>query len=177
MWTILWGHHTWISLHIMAFVFPDDPTEERQKSFVDLLTNLSKNLPCQGCSKHFELYLAEHPVDASCRAKLREWLWRFHNAVNVRLGKAPMSFEDAEKQIIYRLGNTEYLLKLNWAQEMRLEDHKVVKKIQQDFADKKYRDARRHDALIVIFSLVIIAQLVIVVLWTVSFANRRRSRR
>lgn len=47
------------------------------------------NLPCQACITHAKDYLRQNPPEGE-NASI--WMWRFHNAVNKRLGKAEMKW-------------------------------------------------------------------------------------
>lgn len=56
------------------------------------------NFPCPNCKVHFGDYLASHPpgnIDFSNPTALFDWSVDFHNDVNFRKGKAPMSYEEA----------------------------------------------------------------------------------
>ncbi len=43
-------------------------------------------------------YVAKNPIDFSTREKYHDYLWRFHNAVNTRICKAQLTFEDYRKE-------------------------------------------------------------------------------
>ena len=96
MFPPIWGSQTWNILHIMAFVYPLDPTPERQDSMRALLTNLGPNLPCPGCAYHCNKHMTDNPPDVSGQRALKEWLYDFHNAVNKRTGKRVLRYAEAE---------------------------------------------------------------------------------
>lgn len=47
------------------------------------------------CGGHWRQWMLDNPPDVSNREALFEWTWRAHEAVNARLGKAGMTFDEA----------------------------------------------------------------------------------
>lgn len=70
-------------------------TPEKIKFFVEWIEHVIKDrLPCEECREHMTKYLKENsPGDAE---NMFTWSWKFHNAVNSRLGKGEMSIEEAQ---------------------------------------------------------------------------------
>lgn len=95
----VWGPHAWKFLHISAEHYPESPTIAEQQSCYQYLMSLCPMLPCPECRIHCDKYMREHEseVQLACRNnnELAEFLIRFHNAVNVRLGKPVLSIETA----------------------------------------------------------------------------------
>jgi hypothetical protein len=78
-------------------------TIERKKCVVEQIKNLQENFPCNDCKSHFGDYLKSHPLEATLNddpESLFLWSVKFHNAVNFRLKKPQVSYEDA-KSIYY----------------------------------------------------------------------------
>lgn len=81
------GPSLWKSLHSIAFNYgsdPNHPKPEEHKAALDFFTSLTHLIPCGACSRHYEAYLARHPVDASSRDALARWVYDLHSDVNKR---------------------------------------------------------------------------------------------
>ena len=70
------GRSTWYLLHEIVKL-PPSPV------FASLMWSLSELYPCKVCQVHLVEYLHDHPPEMS-----EQWLCKFHNVVNLRLGKA-----------------------------------------------------------------------------------------
>lgn len=55
------------------------------RDFCDWMREVPRQLPCKICRNHAIAYLESNPPEYSHNAF--DWAWRFHNAVNARLGK------------------------------------------------------------------------------------------
>lgn len=75
-----WAPAAWKTLHVLSFAVTDAESEIHWRALVNAY---SKLIPCKKCSEHMQEYVASTPVDSNAP----EWSWRFHNAVNYRLGK------------------------------------------------------------------------------------------
>lgn len=89
------GPGMWFLLNITALNVNKDPTGE--KYFIQMLRNLAHNHPCGDCRNHMKEYMAKHrPEDWQGRPNgLFQYMVEFHNAVNQRLGKPIMSYDQA----------------------------------------------------------------------------------
>lgn len=82
------GPKLWADWHTRALTHRGDDTA--------YLTTLGRNLPCGECAQHYAERLATHPPRFSDPAfDYFTWTVDFHNAVNARLGKPPMTVEAA----------------------------------------------------------------------------------
>lgn len=90
-----WGPQAWKFMHAVTFAYPENPTPEQKQAAIAFFSSLSKLLPCEKCRDHFSIGLEVQPVEKFCdsRANLSRWLVDFHNAVNSRLGKAFVEYE------------------------------------------------------------------------------------
>lgn len=94
------GPGYWAVLHIDSYHAND------YDSKVDVANTIARvitKFPCHKCRKHATEYAASNPFiyavnDSTDRYSLFRWVWKFHNVVNKRLGKAEMSFEDAKEK-------------------------------------------------------------------------------
>jgi mitochondrial FAD-linked sulfhydryl oxidase len=87
-----WGPIAWGWLHRVAEEYPDRPTKAEANNAGLRLKNFFDGLPCPECKKHAYRYLLRNPPDLSGNEAFRMWAWRFHNAVNARLGKRLVAF-------------------------------------------------------------------------------------
>lgn len=122
----VWGPQQWALLHLMAELYPIEPSEKRQGQMKGFLDNLCPNLPCGGCALHCQEYMKEHPPDVSSRNNLFMYLVDFHNAVNTRLGKRVFSYKEAEEHLKKQFLNTKDWGVLARAVELRSEDNAWV---------------------------------------------------
>ena len=90
----VWAPREWYKLHWCAIRYPSNPTEAEKKRMLLLFWNCIHNLPCGYCLKHAKKYTRSYPPDFSGSEEFQTYLWRFHNAVNKRLGKPLMSAKD-----------------------------------------------------------------------------------
>lgn len=81
------GHISWVYLHTMAALYPEEPTDEEQQHMNSFIRAFSFTYPCRVCSAHFRELLAEHPPIVSSRSGFAAWVCSAHNLVNERLGK------------------------------------------------------------------------------------------
>jgi hypothetical protein len=90
----VWGPKRWRKGHLLAIRYAAVPTEcERAQAFMDFWT-LIHNLPCSECRKHATQYARRYPPDFSSSRGYQLWFWRFHNAVNRRLKKKIVSWDE-----------------------------------------------------------------------------------
>jgi len=93
-----WGPSAWKFLHVMTFMYPDNPSLEEQTSAENLFQSLRKLLPCERCRTHYEEEIILSPPNVLSKSTLSKWLVNLHNRVNVRLGKTVYSYEQAASE-------------------------------------------------------------------------------
>jgi Erv1 / Alr family len=78
-----WGSALWTYLHTAASAV-DNPD-----ALVQIIEALPKTLPCPECRQHSDDYLSANPPAAAIRdvESASRYVFEFHNAVNLRLGK------------------------------------------------------------------------------------------
>jgi hypothetical protein len=81
----VWGPPTWRFLHMAVEQTGEAEWEREGPVIVRMLMGLCFHLPCDICAEHARAYVRGSPVPVG-RAAVREWLWRFHNAVRARTG-------------------------------------------------------------------------------------------
>lgn len=94
-----WGPAYWTAFHISAFDLDATKEGDRLASLRALLVHFPSILPCSVCSQHLREVYASHPVprpDPSGSGSIvARWSVRVHNAVNARLNRPILSFEEA----------------------------------------------------------------------------------
>ena len=89
----IWGPIFWSTLHITSLAYPDAPNYAEKRAAKEFFNALAHLLPCPVCRTHFRDILQSAPIDSSLddRASLVDWVWKAHNAVNKKLGKAEIT--------------------------------------------------------------------------------------
>jgi hypothetical protein len=87
-----WAHGVWHSIHITG-AWTDSP--DKFTFFCIWIRNQLENLPCFDCIEHSRQYLLANPPEKAEDAFI--WTWRYHNAVNRRLGKPEMDYKTAKQ--------------------------------------------------------------------------------
>lgn len=94
------GPPMWETLHYAAFQCPE-PFAERAPALVDLVRGYVVLLPCAECRGHFAALLDAHPPEAAAqsgRQAFARWTVDAHNAVNARLGKPLLTYDQAARR-------------------------------------------------------------------------------
>jgi hypothetical protein len=86
-----WGPLQWMALHQMLRGF--QPTPERQAALRSHVQTLADVIPCSICSNHWRAIAPT--IDTSSRDAALKWSIDVHNAVNKRLHKPELSYEQA----------------------------------------------------------------------------------
>ena len=83
-----WGFPVWLTLHITAFTYPDDPAREMKSSARNFVRYMADNLPCGICTKHMmnaiEKGIPDRNVSPlngevlSSRLSFFRWTYDFH---------------------------------------------------------------------------------------------------
>ena len=81
-----WGPTFWRMFHIVAFGFPDKPSDEDKKYYLNFYDSLPDVIPCVICRKHFKIMLSGSfkltDDIISNREKLIKWSYDVHDYVN-----------------------------------------------------------------------------------------------
>lgn len=96
----VWGPRGWYWLHVQAINYPASPKPADRTAAFARFWSFVQTLPCPECQQHALAYARQYPPDFSGSSGFQTWAWRFHNAVNYRLGKPLMSAE--EYQLMYK---------------------------------------------------------------------------
>ena len=90
----VWGPRGWAWIHRVAIDYPQIPTTENARITFRRIWSFVSNLPCAECKNHATSYVLQHPPTLASTNTLQEWVWRFHNLTNRRLGKPFTSYEN-----------------------------------------------------------------------------------
>ena len=99
------GPGTWNVIHTLAI---NAKTKKEQLIFITQMKIICEQFPCDKCSNHCKEYIKNHPMEEYVGTTLLPnssesdtqlgmfiWSWKFHNAVNYRIGKNIMSWDVA----------------------------------------------------------------------------------
>jgi hypothetical protein len=91
-----YGPGVWFVIHITAY---NVKTENDKREFVKLMESIQLSFPCLKCRKHMTEYFNSNQIIRYWNVPngMFKWSWTFHNAVNYRLGKNPITYDDALK--------------------------------------------------------------------------------
>ncbi len=85
--TTFWGPSGWQFLHIITFIYPENPSFNDKVKIKDFMESMCFILPCKYCRLSFTKYIKTMPIDdyLDSRAKMIEWLYKIHNKINRKL--------------------------------------------------------------------------------------------
>ena len=91
----VFGPHMWFTLHTISFFYPEHPTSSDMLTYKEFFVRFSNFIPCKLCSKHYDLYIHNYPIDGylNSRESLARWVVNLHNSVNRRLHKTEIPFD------------------------------------------------------------------------------------
>ena len=96
-----WGPNAWRYLHVVSFTYPDAPSKKERLNVYKFIVGFSQTIPCRQCRYHFIALIApdlksqENSIIFDNKDALSRTVVRWHNAVNKRLSKPLMKYEDA----------------------------------------------------------------------------------
>lgn len=97
--TKVWGPLGWATLHSIAALYPNDPSELEKVMIVRWIDAFQKTIVCEKCKHHFEVFLHDYrlvyPNWYNSRKELTLMVLRAHNAVNARISKPVYSVQDS----------------------------------------------------------------------------------
>lgn len=89
--TSVWGPLGWMTLHSMASLYPDSPSEAERTLMTKWLTLFQETITCPSCRDHFANaltgYRVQFPGMMNSRQSFLIATFRLHNSVNRRLHK------------------------------------------------------------------------------------------
>jgi hypothetical protein len=89
-----WGPMGWAWVHGAAIDYPLDPSPEEARATLRRVLSFAAHLPCGECRGHATEYIMKNPPNLSNTYAFQSWVWRFHNSVNLRLGKRAITYAE-----------------------------------------------------------------------------------
>ena len=94
------GPGVWWLIHVKA---KEAISEQTIDEFIDLMYFLAQHFSCKKCRTHILNYIQTHPFSdlinltdkSGHKIGMFKWSWMFHNAVNIRLNKPNLNWENA----------------------------------------------------------------------------------
>jgi hypothetical protein len=85
--TRFWGPSGWKLLHLVAYNYPDKPSQYEQQRYGIFYNNLKYVLPCKYCRISLTSFMEDLPVEKHIESKrqLTKWIYQIHNKVNEKL--------------------------------------------------------------------------------------------
>ena len=130
----VWGNAIWYLFHTLAYKLKDEYKTEVPILY-DFILQICHNLPCPDCKTHAVTYLkrVNKGYVTSSKENLINFLWKFHNDVNIRLKKSTFSKEKLNE--LYSKASL-YRIVMNFLNVMNGETHNV-KMMVQNISRKK----------------------------------------
>jgi len=146
-------------LHTLAAAYPKKPTEEKKKSFQQLLNSFAENFFCPICGVHMKAHFKQFPLaDATENNEtIQRYIYDLHESVNKRKGKSQMhTFEEVKQAFDITkpwttFGGYPILSSKPYIQEQSLENKSLKGEKNQDGMEKVYI------IIIVVLSFVLLA--------------------
>lgn len=84
-----WGPSGWIFLHTITFNYPEKPTTQDKKKYINFFNLVGDILPCKYCRKSYKIYIKYIPIKyfVDSREGITYWLYNIHNLVNNKIFK------------------------------------------------------------------------------------------
>lgn len=88
------GHNLWRVMHAFSFAYPETPSTLDQYWARQFYESIGYMFPCAYCRQHYlQMFYHTIPFAAQSRTQLSQWVVAIHNAVNQRLGKPTITYE------------------------------------------------------------------------------------
>jgi hypothetical protein len=94
--TKIWGPLGWATLHSVAALYPDSPSELEKALLVRWISAFAKTIVCEKCQGHFEAFLRSYTQPwSTSRREFSLFVLRAHNSVNARNGQKILTVSEA----------------------------------------------------------------------------------
>jgi len=97
--TKAWGPLGWATLHTIAALYPDFPSQYELELLNRFLTSFTNKILCPSCLQHFSdmvaLYTQRYPGWKITRRTVCEFVFRAHNTVNKRTYKKVYTLQES----------------------------------------------------------------------------------
>jgi hypothetical protein len=103
-----WGREAWHFIHYVTLNYPEQPTEQDKKNYLDFLNVLPFVLPCPICGIHFVENMKNIPPRMDSMKEFFEWSVDMHNEVNKVNNTKVLSYQEALDEVV-RNGNKKFI--------------------------------------------------------------------
>ena len=91
----VWGSATWTLFHTLAEKVKEENFNEIFPDMLIMIKRICMNLPCPDCSSHAIQIMSKISANQfDSKESLKQFLFHFHNSVNVRTNKRPFTIEE-----------------------------------------------------------------------------------
>jgi len=91
----VWGPATWTLFHTLAEKVKEENFNEMLPDMLIMIKRICMNLPCPDCSAHAVQFISKVSVNNfDSKEKFKNFLFHFHNTVNLRTGKRIFTVEE-----------------------------------------------------------------------------------
>lgn len=101
MQSAIFGPAFWMTIHLVSFNYPNEPTDEDKQNYATWLMSIGKVLPCKYCRLNFEKNMQSAGFNESCmqsRYAFSRFCYDLHCTVNKMLNKTSPSFEEVRSK-------------------------------------------------------------------------------
>ena len=77
-----WGPPIWTLFHTIIEHTPEDKFSEVGTKIFEYISRICSLLPCPDCQQHAQKYLKKNKLNTQDKTAVREFIHKFHNAVN-----------------------------------------------------------------------------------------------
>lgn len=102
MLTTVWGPSLWHFLHTMSFNYPNEPTMDEKKHYMNFILNLKYILPCKYCRINLKKNFKALPlkmVAMKNRETFSKYIYDLHEQINKMLcKKSGLTYDDVRER-------------------------------------------------------------------------------
>ena len=104
----VWGRSMWDFIHTVSVRATAVDMVQLRVDFVEAMQLFSEICPCGVCRRSIQQLFKEKEVDPSNlltnkNASLATWGWRLHNAVNTKLNRPLVEFDQAARRLLFEV--------------------------------------------------------------------------
>ena len=106
-----WGIPVWYFFHTFAEKITDELFLLKREECLSLISSICNSLPCPYCRSHAMDYIKKYKLEKiQSRQQLKDFMFRFHNNVNIRTKKKPMQYTILKQyEKVYTINAIKYL--------------------------------------------------------------------
>ena len=78
----VWGPPAWTFLHTVTYNYPENPTNEDKRNYLNFFDSLKHVLPCNKCKGHYKENLKKYDLNNSLNSRQDLVKWLIDKMVN-----------------------------------------------------------------------------------------------